>query len=408
MKRNYSEFWRKCQILLMLATGVLPAPIMLCAGVAPELTGYAWLFAAGFMVVGIPVLLVPGKLRLLYGIAACAVMVVPCALLLSGLLRLVALACAGCYGLILMLSLPVTGWSSEDEPHPFLIGILIAVHLIGQFVWYVDSGSIVSYMAPAQGALMLSFFGFLLLVMLSANRRCLTSIGNQRQGVTKGMRRKHMLMTLGLMAIPVLFALIPSLLSVLQTLGRWIAAVIEFLRELFAREEGPVETIIYEAEPPMPTTGEAKSLPDWVNEVAYYLCVAVGVPALIFLLYKAVKRYIGYLKNAVKALRSYISSSTEDYEEEIIDTRDEVQPQWLERRRRKRGPGPEPKLSSPADYVRYRYLRLRMKHKEWKDGSTARENLSESLAGVYERARYSDHPVTEEEAARFKSETKKM
>ena len=37
-----------------------------------------------------------------------------------------------------------------------------------------------------------------------------------------------------------------------------------------------------------------------------------------------------------------------------------------------------------------------------------RENLPESLAGVYERARYSDHPVTEEEAARFKAESKNI
>ena len=408
MSNKYGELWRKCQLLLILATGVLPAAIMLCAGVAPELTGCAWLFAVGFMAVGIPMLLVPGKLRLLYGIAACAVMVVPCALLLSGLPQLVALVCAGGYSLILMLSLPIAGWTSEDELHPFVIGILIADHLIGQFVWYVDSISIVSYMASAQGALMFSFFGFLLLVMLSANRRCLTGIGNQRQGVTKGMRRKHVLMTLGLLAIPMLFALIPSLLSVLKALERWIAAVLAFLRELFAREEGPVETIIYETEPPMPTTGEAKSLPDWVNEVAYYLCVAVGVPALIFLLYKAVKRYANYLKNTVRALNRYISSSSEDYEEEIIDTREELQPEQLARRRRKRGAGPEPKLSSPVEYVRYRYLRLKMKHKEWKAGSTARENLPENLAAVYEQARYSDHPVTEEEAARFKAQTKKM
>jgi len=40
-------------------------------------------------------------------------------------------------------------------------------------------------------------------------------------------------------------------------------------------------------------------------------------------------------------------------------------------------------------------------HPEWSDGSTARENLPEEAAAVYERARYSEHPVSPEEAARF-------
>ena len=408
MSNKYSELWRKCQLLLMEALGILPAAIMLCAGVAPELVGYAWLFAAGYMVVAVPMLLVPGKLRLLYGIVACAALLAPCGLLLTGLTRIVALACAGCYSLILLLSLPIAGWTPEEELHPFVIGILVADHLVGQFVWYIDSGSLVSSMAPAQGAIMVSFFVFLLLVMLSANRRCMTSIGNQRQGVTKGMRRKQVLMTMGLLAIPMLFALIPSMLSVLSAVIRWISAVIEFLRELFAQEEAPPDDIVFETEPPFPTTEAPGELPPWVNEVAYYLCVAVGVPAIIVLLYKTVKRYARNIRNAIKGLGRFITSTTEDYEEEIIDIRDEVRPERLERRRRKRNAGPEPKISTPVAFVRYRYLRLKLKHTDWKTGSTARENLPESLAGVYERARYSDHPVTEEEAARFKAESKNI
>ena len=408
MSNKYSELWRKYQLLLMEALGILPAEIMLCAGVAPELTGYAWLFAVGYMVVAALMLLVPGKLRLLYGLVACAALLVPCGLLLTGLTRIVALACAGVYSLVLLLSLPIAGWTPEEELHPFVIGVLIADHLVGQFVWYVDSNSLVSYMAPAQGAIMVSFFAFLLLVMLSANRRCLTGIGNQRQGVTRGMRRKHVLMTLGLLAIPMVFALIPSMLSVLKALARWISAVIEFLRELFAREDVSYEDIVYESEPPLPTTEAARELPPWVNEVAYYLCVAVGIPATILLLYKTIKRYAQNIRNAIKGLGRFVASTTEDYEEEIIDIRDEVRPERLERRRRKRNAGPEPKISMPVAFVRYRYLRLKLKHKDWKTGSTARENLPEGLAGVYEKARYSDHPVTEEEAARFKAESKNI
>ncbi len=408
MSGKYGEFCRKCQLLLTVAIGVMPVVLMLCAAAAPELLGYAWLFPAAFMVFAIPVLRVPGKLRLLYGIAAWAAMMVPCALWLDGMVRIIALVCSGSYGLFLVLCLPMAAWPSEEELHPFLIGVLMAAHLIGQFVYYIDTSSFVSYLRPVTGWIMVSFFAYIFLAMLSMNRRNLSSIGEKRQGVTKGMRRRHVLMMVVLMGIAMLFALIPSVFSVISAVARWITDVLDALRELLRGESHLDETIPYETEPYMPTEPYVDRTPEWTNILGYYFCVVVGVSALIFLLYKAVRRYAGYLRNAIKGLGRFISSTVEEYEEEITDTRDEVIPEHLERRRRKGKVGPEPKLSMPVEYVRYRYLRLRLKHKDWKTGSTARENLPEELACVYERARYSDHPVTEEEAARFKAETKNI
>lgn len=408
MNSKYRELWRKCQLLLTVAIGVMPAALMLCAATVPDLLGYVWLFPAAFMAFGIPALQIPGKLRLLCGVAALTVMMVPCALLLSGIMRIIALVCAGSYGLILVLCLPIAGWSSEEELHPFLIGVLMAAHLIGQFVYYIDISSFVSYLRPVSGWIMVSFFTYMLLAMLSMNRRSLTSIGEQRQGVTKGMRRKHVLMTVGLLVVAMLFALIPSVFSVISAVAQWISDVMDALRELFKREYLLDETIPYEPEHYMPTLPYDDRTSEWMNILTYYFFVAVSVPVLVFLLYKIVRRYARSLRSAIKGIGRFISSATEDYEEEIVDIRDEVRPERLERRRRKNKMGPEPKLSTPMAYVRYRYLLLRLKHKEWKAGSTARENLPEELACVYERARYSNYPVTEEEAARFKSETKKI
>jgi len=408
MSPKHKELWRKCQLLLTVAIGVMPAAMMLCAALTPEMLGYAWLFPLTFTVLAFPAMGIPGKLRLLYGIAAWVAMMTPCVRWLQGMVRIVALVCAGGYGLILVLCLPIAGWSSEEELHPFVIGVLMAAHLIGQFVYYIDTSSFVSYLKPISGWVMVLFFAYVLLAMLSMNRRSLTSIGEQRQGVTKGMRRKHVLMTVGLFGVAMLFTLIPSVFGVISSVAGWISDAMDALRELFHRDYLPDETIVYETMPYAPTEPYVDRTPEWLNILIYYFYVAVGVPVLIFLLYKALQRYAHYLHSALKGLGRFLSSTTEDYEEEITDIRDEVQPERLERRRRKRGPGPEPKLSSPVDYVRYHYRRMRLKHKEWKDGSTARENLPESLAGVYERARYSDHPVTEEEAAWFKSETKKM
>lgn len=406
MKRKYNDFWRKCQLLLIVAVGAMPAVFMLCTAVALDLLPYGWLFAAAFMAFGIPMLFVPGKLRIMYGLAACLLMILPNGLLLAGIDRIVALACSGFYGLLLMLSLRIAGWSTSEEPHPFVIGIFMANHLVCQFVWFIDRSAIDSYMTPVSGWIVTSFIGYLLLAMLSANRRSLTEVGEHRQGVTPGMRRKHVLMTVALIGVALLFAFVPSLFDLLGKVFRWISNVIDALRELFKRESSLGEQIPYETEPPLATEPYVNSNVEWLNTLAYYFCMAVGIPAIIYVSYKIIKRYIGRLRSLIAVLGRYLSSSSEDYEEEIIDIRDEVIPERIERKRRKRAMGMEPRPSTPVAYIRYRYLRLRLKHKEWKNGSTARENLPEALADVYERARYSDHPVTEEEAIRFKAGSK--
>ena len=62
---------------------------------------------------------------------------------------------------------------------------------------------------------------------------------------------------------------------------------------------------------------------------------------------------------------------------------------------------------TPVQKIRYRYRQLSRKHPEWTVQSTARENLQERAAGLYELARYSNHPVQEADAESFKKETKK-
>ena len=61
---------------------------------------------------------------------------------------------------------------------------------------------------------------------------------------------------------------------------------------------------------------------------------------------------------------------------------------------------------SPGERIRDRYLRLLRKHPDWTAHTTARENIPEELATLYERARYSAHNPTEGEAEQFRSGTK--
>ena len=63
---------------------------------------------------------------------------------------------------------------------------------------------------------------------------------------------------------------------------------------------------------------------------------------------------------------------------------------------------------TPTERIRYQYRRLSEKHKDWIAASTARENLPADAAAVYERARYSNHPISDEDAVQFKAKTRKL
>ena len=63
---------------------------------------------------------------------------------------------------------------------------------------------------------------------------------------------------------------------------------------------------------------------------------------------------------------------------------------------------------TPTQKIRRRYLRIMKKHPEWAAGTTAREKLSDQAANIYERARYSQHSVSEEDVTAFQTGTKRI
>ena len=48
------------------------------------------------------------------------------------------------------------------------------------------------------------------------------------------------------------------------------------------------------------------------------------------------------------------------------------------------------------------------RHRDWAPGTTARETLPQQAAEIYERVRYSDHPVDEKDAENFVSNIKQV
>ena len=147
-----------------------------------------------------------------------------------------------------------------------------------------------------------------------------------------------------------------------------------------------------------------------ILEKAALVLAGVAAAELVALaarfLYRRLKKLAKYL---LELMRRYAAASGEDYEDEITDTREEGRERHLPLRALRRHLDLRDDRSlSPAQRIRRRYARLRMHHPDWQDSRTARETLSGDAARLYERARYSEHPVTDEEATEFTRSTRSV
>lgn len=140
-------------------------------------------------------------------------------------------------------------------------------------------------------------------------------------------------------------------------------------------------------------------------EVLTVLVLIAGSILLVRLIARLLLRLVRYL---LERLQHYAAAVTEDYKDEISDTRQEDADRsfHLLGRRTRRSKTTYP--DTPAGRIRRSYARLMLSHSQWKFGSTARENLPDTAAALYERARYSSHPVTQPDAERFDQETRRL
>ena len=114
------------------------------------------------------------------------------------------------------------------------------------------------------------------------------------------------------------------------------------------------------------------------------------------------QKLLTFLHWGLQRLQSYASSATEDYVDELQNTREQGDERFLlNRLRRRRISARELEAMPPRERIRVLYAIARRKHPEWPASGTARETLCEDSARIYERARYSSHPVTEEDASCF-------
>ena len=414
MLRNGGDFRRKCQFPLMLASGALPLLTMLLIAFAPEKTALAAVFALAFAMTAEVCLLVPGKGRLWAGLAGCAAQAwLGWRLLPPGGAWVAPVCCMALTG----ASLPMGGWPREKEPHPFWHVAGLLLHLGAQLMVNIArrTGKDNGFLA-ASPVLLLGFILFAALSMLSINRSSMDQAAMGRQKIPASMRRLNTLLTGGLLAVTLLISAIPVIRRWLERAWDWLMVMLlrflSWLAQLLPQSAPAGDGASAPAD--MGGFGDVAAEPSLLavilEKVAFAIAAIAAAVMAVFaarFLYRRLKKLA---RRLMDMMRRYAAAATEDYDDEITDTREDGErarnvPLQALRRRLSLG---DDKSLPPAERIRRRYARLRLKHGDWQDSRTARETLPEDAARLYERARYSEHPVTGEDADRFTRDTRSV
>lgn len=409
MKLNFNDFGRKCQFPVMLAAGCMAILLLILANYYPGGIARTFVLAGLYVLLSWLCIVLPGRMRIPAGIVLTAGLMAAGALLLpvreiSALWLLPA-----AFSALLLGGLQMAGWSCSQEMHPMAGAICLVAHLIAQFLVNTDKldGAEPMY-APIVPALTMCFLVFAAMSLLALNRISLNNAVNGQQTVPTAMRRRNRLMTAGLMAITLLVAALPQVIRAIEGVWLWLKTALLMLVRWFMNlfpetESGGVETVGGAMEglsAEIREQGLFSKIMEIVMLTLALIAVAVGAFFALRVLWRKLKVLAKYLW---ERLNAYMQASSEDYVDEVADTRDGAQAERALSRlkRRMQRKHMDENALSPRERIRYRYLMHWLKHPEWTPERTARENLRESEAQIYERARYSSHEVTVRDAETF-------
>lgn len=413
-----SDFPRKAQFPLLMACAIFPAAVMIAAFVAPDLARGMGVFAGLYLLVALPCLRLPGRVRLAVGALGSVLLLgLGIAMIPMREAFTVMLVPIG-YAALLLHGLPMAAWPREREPAAGWIVAGVIAHVLGQaMVNGARAHGAMQGMLQAAPLLLASFLIFLLLAVLSMNRSSMQTASLGRRQVPPRMRRRNVMLTLGFLALVLLVASIPEMIRALRTLWHWLGAAVSMLiAALLALLPDTSEPMGEAVGGSMDMSGLMEAAPEPSAFLMLLERIAMGVALIVavvlaFLalrfLYRRLKALIRHLR---ERLGQFAASATEDYVDEITDTRDDSEEERLhvlERLQRRFDWGHDGQLP-PRERIRRRYMRLRRRHHEWYDSQTARETIPGEAARLYERARYSDHEVTEAEAKAFTEGVKRV
>lgn len=413
MRQFLMNFLRVFRFPLLLTAATLPVTLIVLMFLAPALLPFVWLLPLNYLVLDLLGTRVRGKKwRVSYSIAGTLVLMGIGLYAGAMTTKMWLLSISGLYGVLFIWGMATSALRRYEKISPEWYCVGIVVHICAQLVLYSDRVTETHALDPVSFFVTASFFLFAALAMLSINQTNLSFAASGRQSVSETMRRKNTVLVLVFFAIAALISMIPALANGASVLLQWILIAVMWVINTIASIAAPNGGSGAEGGggggmmmPGMEQQKEQSLFLQILTVFAAVLAVLAIVALVGYGIYKLIKGFPKLLRLIGRLLNRYVTAVSEDFVDEITDTRDTDDADRIVQKKKVRGID-ERKLP-PEERIRYRYLRLMVKHK-WSRGSTARENLPDSMAPLYERVRYSVHTVTEEDAQRFSAESKKV
>lgn len=410
------DFFRKSQFSLMFALGTLPLSVLILHGFAADRLAVLWMFPAAYVLLAWLCLLLPGKVRLLAALAGSTGLFALGFYILPASQQLLVLLLPLMYVLLLLYGLQVSSWRREDEMHAGWLAAFAVFHVIGQIMISANRRSgVCPIFASAAPALIGSFIACAALALLSLSRSTMLNASMGRQRVPVGMRRRNTIFSMLLLLLILFIAALPEVARALSIAGEYVLAAIRWLILLISRLTSSSSSGGSDAaDPDMSNLGGEVSEPSLfalIMEKVVFVIAALAIVALaVFVTIKLVQKLKILVKYLAQRLSQFAQTASEDFEDEVTDTRDEGEKERISlldslRRRMIRV---DEKQLTPSQRVRYRYLRLMMKHPEWHASQTARETIPTDAAKLYERVRYREDEISTDTADDFAQKLKSL
>ncbi len=406
---------RRMHFPVLLLLSAMPVFLAWLSINAPKALPSAYILFAAYLLLSGVCVCVPGKIRLPAAIVSGALLTALCfAVLAVAAYPLFLLLPVGLSAL-LFFSLPLAVRQYDSEVSPFVYVAGVGVHVAIQFLhhYFAGVGGVSPY-EPASRALTLSLIAYILLFLLSMNRISLDNATLLRHRLPPGMRGLNTVLTLLFVALSLLLALTPAIIrgitALWHVLSGLLARLLSWLLSLLPSAADPGFGAAGGAPGMMPMMGEApepSALALLMQKIASVVSMLILIAGTAFLLYSLLRLLLRLARRLIARLREYTSAASAEYEDEITDTREDGaqrETRFLRRASRRTAQHD----GTPAGRIRQSYARLLRRNPKWAQSSTARENLPEDAAVLYERARYSEHPVTAEDAERFSQDVRRL
>ena len=414
MRQELIKLWRTFRFPLLVACGSVAAPLLLTAYYDAEMLPWVWSWPVVYLVMDVLGTFVRKKWRIVYAVVQVVSMAVLAVAMGASLQKVQICFLPIFYALLLLKGLAMSPEERNEQIQLTWYIFGIGVHLIGQFFLHINRSLGRTTLEPIAPWLMVGFLLFIAIAMLTRNQAGLKDVARGKQQISRVMQRKNLLLTGAIFGLALVISVVPAVVSAVETIVQQLAKASAWLFTQFSlfidRLQGGSGSGggggggSSDGALPM----EPYTSPAWLDLVVRIITIILVIGTVAFVLYFIVRKVLQVSRMLKKSMTKYLHAASEDYVDEITDTREEDDGAESRLRKKVKKSLAEVRKMSPEQQIRYRYQQLMYKHPEWDKGSTAREKLSDKAASLYEQVRYRENPADEQDARRFADETKKV